>query len=109
MTREQAKAILPFIIAYAEGKNVQRKIEGEWVDIVCGAIFDVEADPSVYRIKPKFVRTRAERLMDMMTKIYPNGVFYQDVAFEFIEKGGQVNAEEFREYLERNGYWKNYF
>lgn len=31
MNREQAKELLPIIQAFAEGKTVQYKIEGEWI------------------------------------------------------------------------------
>lgn len=50
MTREQAKAILPIIQAYAEGKTIQVKIiDDEWIDIE-NPLFS--GSPDEYRIKP---------------------------------------------------------
>lgn len=49
MTREQAKAILPIIQAYAEGKPIQyRSLEGKWKDIDNTAFYE----SLEYRIKP---------------------------------------------------------
>lgn len=33
MTREQAKALLPFIQAFSEGKTIQFISNGKWVDL----------------------------------------------------------------------------
>ena len=53
MTREQAKAILPIIQAFAEGKTLQYRVNrktNEWKDINDPAFNDI---PSEYRIKPE--------------------------------------------------------
>lgn len=51
MTREQAKAILPIIQAYAEGKTIQyRTSNNEWVDTYKPSFSDSSSN---YRIKPE--------------------------------------------------------
>lgn len=55
------------------------------------------------------MKTRAERLVDMLVSAYPYCVVNLETAFEFIEQGGQVNVEQFKEWLETNGYWRTYF
>lgn len=54
MTKEEAKALLPIIQAYAEGKTIQQRrqvgYEDEWFDINF-SLFD--ESPSNYRIKPE--------------------------------------------------------
>ncbi len=51
MTREQAKAILPIIQAYAEGKIIQyRTSNNEWVDTYKPSFSDSSSN---YRIKPE--------------------------------------------------------
>ena len=55
------------------------------------------------------MRTRAEILMDRMLKAYPFCVIYGEVAFEYIEQGGQVDVEQFKEYLKNEGYWEEYY
>lgn len=55
------------------------------------------------------MKTRAERLVDGMLRVYPYCVVNTEVAFEFIEHGGQVNVGQFKEWLEVNGYWRTYF
>ena len=57
MTREEAKALLPIIQAYAEGKTIQTKIKTDstgrteaWVDVINP---DLDGNPGCYRIKPK--------------------------------------------------------
>jgi hypothetical protein len=32
MTREQAKTMLPIIVAFSEGKKIQVNVEGQWCD-----------------------------------------------------------------------------
>jgi len=52
MTREHAKALLPFIQAYAEGRMIQhrRSPNHEW----CNALIpNFASDPECYRIKPE--------------------------------------------------------
>ena len=50
MTREEAKELLPIIKAFAEGKTVQIKVRGKWVDL-CET--DFSRSPDEYRIKPE--------------------------------------------------------
>lgn len=51
MTREKAKAILPIIQAYAEGKTIQyRTSNNEWVDTYKPSFSDSSSN---YRIKPE--------------------------------------------------------
>lgn len=51
MTREQAKAILPIIQAYAEGKTIQyRTSNNEWIDTYKPSFSDSSSN---YRIKPE--------------------------------------------------------
>ena len=57
MTREEAKALLPIIQAYAEGKTIQTKIKTAstgrteaWVDVINP---DLDGNPGCYRIKPE--------------------------------------------------------
>ena len=50
MTREEAKELLPFIQAFAEGKTIQYKNDrGVWVETDC----PVWAKHTEYRIKPE--------------------------------------------------------
>ena len=74
MTRENAKALLPIIKAYAEGKVIQTiNTSGEWIDNN-EPIFN--CDYSCYRIKQK-VKFRpfadAEECWDEMQKHQPFG------------------------------------
>lgn len=55
------------------------------------------------------MKTRAEKLIEKMMDEYPYGVFSVEVAFEFIENGGQVDTSAFRIWMEANGYWRDYF
>ena len=57
MTREEAKALLPIIQAYTEGKTIQIKIKTdstglaeEWIDVINP---DLDGSPGCYRIKPE--------------------------------------------------------
>lgn len=54
MTREEAKALLPIIQAYSEGKTIQQRIqvgyEDEWVALEEP---DFSCSPDAYRIKPE--------------------------------------------------------
>lgn len=57
MTREEAKALLPIIQAYTEGKTIQTKIKTdstglaeEWIDVINP---DLDGSPGCYRIKPE--------------------------------------------------------
>ena len=55
------------------------------------------------------MNTRAENLVLKMLDVYPYCVVNVDTAFEYIEQGGQVDVEQFRQWLEINGYWRTYF
>ena len=57
MTREEAKALLPIIQAYAEGKTIQTKIKTDstgrtetWIDVINP---DLDGNPGCFRIKPE--------------------------------------------------------
>lgn len=50
MTREEAKEMLPIIQAWAEGKTIQVKEKGRWVEL---CIDDFNRSPDMYRIKPE--------------------------------------------------------
>ena len=54
MTREDAKELLPIIQAFAEGKQIQNKIEGvtDWVD-TDEINFEYEGQKIKHRIKPQ--------------------------------------------------------
>ena len=50
MTREEAKEMLPIIQAWAEGKTIQVKEHGRWVEL---CIDGFNLCPDMYRIKPE--------------------------------------------------------
>lgn len=50
MTREEAKEMLPIIQAWAEGKTIQVKDKGRWVEL---CIDDFNRSTDMYRIKPE--------------------------------------------------------
>lgn len=50
MTKEQAKALLPFIQAFSEGKTIQFISNGKWVDLDSASFM---LTPERYRIKPE--------------------------------------------------------
>lgn len=50
MIKEQAKALLPFIQAFSEGKTIQFKSNGKWVDLDSASFM---LTPERYRIKPE--------------------------------------------------------
>lgn len=55
MTPEHAKALLPFITAYSEGKTIQyrRRKDSRWVDLTSEAMYpSFTRPPEDYRIKP---------------------------------------------------------
>jgi hypothetical protein len=55
MTPENAKALLPIITAFAEGKTVQYRFDGSWTEV---ANADFSNAPENYRIKPEIMRVR---------------------------------------------------
>ena len=50
MTREEAKEMLPIIQAWADGKIIQVREKGRWVEL---CIDDFNLCPDMYRIKPE--------------------------------------------------------
>ena len=50
MTREEAKELLPIIQAWADGKIIQVREKGRWVEL---CIDDFTRSPDMYRIKPE--------------------------------------------------------
>ena len=50
MTREEAKEMLPIIQAWADGKIIQVREKGRWVEL---CIDDFTRSPDMYRIKPE--------------------------------------------------------
>ena len=53
MTREQAKELLPIMQAYSEGKTIQIKKEGDWLEVGENTEVYFSESPSDYRIKPE--------------------------------------------------------
>ena len=53
MTREEAKEMLPIIQAFAEGKTIQIKKEGDWLEVGENTEVYFSESPSDYRIKPE--------------------------------------------------------
>ena len=53
MTRKEAKEMLPIIQAYAEGKAIQIKKEGDWLEVCQNTEVYFSESPSDYRIKPE--------------------------------------------------------
>ena len=53
MTRKEAKKMLPIIQAYAEGKAIQIKKEGDWLEVGKNTEVYFSESPSDYRIKPE--------------------------------------------------------
>ena len=50
MTREETKEMLPIIQAWADGKIIQVREKGRWVEL---CIDDFTRSPDMYRIKPE--------------------------------------------------------
>lgn len=81
MDREQAKALLPIIKAFSEGKTIQwlKPDSDEWIDVVGGDNVDFEdlAESNVaYRIKPEPKYrpfANAEECLEEMQKHQPFG------------------------------------
>ena len=53
MTREEAKELLPIMQAFAEGKTIQIKKEGDWFEVGENTEVYFSESPSDYRIKPQ--------------------------------------------------------
>lgn len=91
MNREQAKALLPIIAAYAEGKDIQKQdIVGRWYTLA-DPMF--QADVGRYRIKPN------------PFKVYCN-VYSQSTGAVVLEKDDLITTTR-----DRQGYltviWEN--
>jgi hypothetical protein len=106
MNREQAKALLPFIQAFSEGKTIQsRCITGEtplwWDDN--NPTFEV--DDFDYRIKPEPKYrpfANAEECIEEMKKHVPFGWVKDKCSFYPIEMMG---ASFSKEYIKCRGIW----
>ena len=76
MTREEVKKLLPIIQAYAEGKAIQIKKEGDWLEVGKNTEVYFSESPSDYRIKPepkyRPFRTQEECWQEML-KHHPFG------------------------------------
>ena len=53
MTREEAKELLPIMQAFADGKTIQIKKEGDWLEVGENTEVYFSESPSDYRIKPE--------------------------------------------------------
>lgn len=53
MTREEAKELLPIIQAYADGRTILIKHDGEWFEPCDNTEICFSESPSDYRIKPE--------------------------------------------------------
>ena len=53
MTRKEVKELLPIMQAFAEGKTIQIKKEGDWLEVGENTEVYFSESPSDYRIKPK--------------------------------------------------------
>lgn len=76
MTKEEAKELLPIIQAYSEGKTIQIKKEGDWLEVGENTEVYFSESPSDYRIKPepKYRPFKSqEECWNEMLKHYPLG------------------------------------
>ena len=94
MNREEAKALLPIIQAYAEGKEIQLKNNGIWLDAKYHIPFD-KITPDEIRIKPepKYRPFKdAEECWNEMLKHQPfgwvKGLFGEYATIDFIDECG---------------------
>lgn len=53
MTREEVKELLPIMQAFADGKTIQIKKEGDWLEVGENTEVYFSESPSDYRIKPE--------------------------------------------------------
>ena len=53
MTRKEVKELLPIMQAFAEGKTIQIKKEGDWLEVGENTEVYFSESPSDYRIKPE--------------------------------------------------------
>lgn len=71
MNRKQAKEFFPIIKAFAEGKEIECRVEDKWYKLleICN-----ETNPQDYRIKPKYRPFKdAEECFEEMKKHQPFG------------------------------------
>lgn len=71
MDREQAKNLWPIIKAFAEGKEIECRVEDKWYKLleICN-----ETNPQDYRIKPEYRPFKdAEECFEEMKKHQPFG------------------------------------
>ena len=69
MNRQQAKEFFPIIKAFAEGKEIECRVEDKWYKLleICN-----ETNPQDYRIKPKYRPFKdAEECFEEMKKHQP--------------------------------------
>ena len=69
MNRQQAKEFLPIIKAFAEGKEIECRVEDKWYKLleICN-----ETNPQDYRIKPEYRPFKdAEECFEEMKKHQP--------------------------------------
>jgi hypothetical protein len=93
MKREKAKELWPILKAYAEGKVIQKRFNGSWLNINCGDYFIIDdgMDPSDYRVieikhEPKYRPFKdAEELWQELQKHQPFG-------FVKTKRGGNYTA-----------------
>ena len=86
MTKEKAKQIAEVLNAYAEGKQIEVFLDGEWSEITPDKyFFDIEDE--CYRIKktPNYRPFKnAKEFLDEMQKHKPVGWLVSDKAFSII-------------------------
>ena len=71
MNRQQVKELLPIIQAFAEGKEIECRVEDKWYKLleICN-----ETNPQDYRIKPEYRPFKdAEECFEEMKKHQPFG------------------------------------
>ena len=71
MNRQQAKEFFPIIKAFAEGKEIECRVEDKWYKLleICN-----ETNPQDYRIKPEYRPFKdAEECFEEMKKHQPFG------------------------------------
>lgn len=69
-TREQVKELLPVLVAYVDGKAIQLKHSGNWLDVAANTELSFNNDPATYRIKPEPVtRVRPFTLDEFRAKV----------------------------------------
>ena len=107
MNREEAKELLPIIQAYAEGKEIQLKNNGVWLDAKYFIPFD-QITPDEIRIKPesKYRPFKdAEECWNEMLKHQPFGwTKDENNKYYHIASGFNANKEGYNIVIETVGY-----